>query len=201
MTFGAAPVRRLSVVFLFAILLSLGSAQRAHAQGFVSPFIGYNFGGDAGCPAITNCEDKHVNYGVSFGALVKFIGFEVEIAYTPDFFGTIANTDTNVLTSMGNLMLAPKFGPIQPYGVIGAGMIRTSVSDSGVTNSRNQVGFDGGGGLMVFFNKHVGVRGEVRYYHSFQAFDRLNLPPGAPVDLGGEKLDFGRAAVGVVFEF
>ena len=54
---------------------------------------------------------------------------------------------------------------------------------------------------MVFFNKHVGVRGEVRYYHSFQAFDRLNLPPGAPVDLGGEKLDFGRFAGAFVFEF
>jgi opacity protein-like surface antigen len=201
MMFCAAPVRRLSAVFLFAILIALGSAQPAHAQGFVSPFIGYNFGGDAGCPSITNCDDKHVNYGVSFGALVKFIGFEVEIAYTPDFFGAIGNTDTNVLTSMGNLMLAPKFGPIQPYGVIGAGMIRTSVSDNGVTNSRNQVGFDAGGGLMVFFNNHVGVRGEVRYYHSFQAFDRLNLPPGAPVDLGGEKLDFGRAAAGFVFSF
>jgi len=207
MTVCAAPVRRLSVIFLFAMLIAVGSAQPARAQGFVSPFIGYNFGGDSSCPAgAFNCEDKHVNYGVSFGALVKFIGFEVEIAYTPDFFGANATganagTDTNVLTSMGNLMLAPRFGFIRPYGVIGAGMIRTSVSANGATNSRNQVGFDGGGGLMVFFNKHVGVRGEVRYYHSFQAFDRLDLPPGAPVDLGGEKLDFGRVAGAFVFEF
>jgi hypothetical protein len=132
------------------MLIALGSAQPARAQGFVSPFIGYNFGGDSSCPAgAFNCEDKHVNYGVSFGALVKFIGFEVEIAYTPDFFGANATganvgTDTNVLTSMGNLMLAPRFGFIRPYGVSGAGMIRTSVSNNGVTNSRNQVGFDGG---------------------------------------------------------
>ena len=85
MTFCATPVRRLSVVFLFATLIALGSARPAHAQGFVSPFIGYDFGGDAGCPSITNCDDKHVNYGVSFGALVKFIGFEVEIAIHPRF--------------------------------------------------------------------------------------------------------------------
>jgi opacity protein-like surface antigen len=202
MTFCATSVRRLSVVFLFATLIALGSAQPAHAQGFVSPFIGYNFGGDSSCPGgAIGCEDKHVNYGVSFGALVKFIGFEVEIAYTPDFFGANVGTDTNVLTSMGNLMLAPRFGPIQPYGVIGAGIIRTSVSNSGVSSSQNQVGFDGGGGLMVFFNKHVGVRGEVRYYHSFQALERLNLPSGVPVGLGGEKLDFGRAAGAFVFEF
>jgi opacity protein-like surface antigen len=102
---------------------------------------------------------------------------------------------------MGNLMLAPRFGFIQPYGVIGAGLIRTSASAGGVTNSRNQIGFDGGGGVMVFFNKHVGVRGEVRYYHSFQALERLNLPSGVPVGLGGEKLDFGRAAGAFVFEF
>jgi opacity protein-like surface antigen len=201
MTFCATSVRRLSVVFLFATLIALGSAQPAHAQGFVSPFIGYNFGGDAGCPSITNCDDKHVNYGVSFGALVKFIGFEVEIGYTPDFFGAIGDTDTNVLTSMGNLMLAPRFGPIQPYGVIGAGLIRTSVSTNGVDNSQNKAGFDGGGGVMVFFNKHIGVRGEVRYYHSFQALDRLNLPPELSVDLGGQKLDFGRVAGAFVFEF
>jgi opacity protein-like surface antigen len=201
MAFGAAPVRRVSVVFLFTTLLALGSVQRAHAQAFVSPFIGYNFGGDAGCPAITNCDDKRVNYGVSLGALATFIGFELEIAYTPDFFGSISNTDTNVLTSMGNLMLAPKFGPVQPYGVIGVGLIHTSVSQVGVTNTQNQFGFDGGGGLMIFFNNHVGVRGEVRYFHSFQAFDRLNLPPGAQVDIGGQKLDFGRVAGGFVFKF
>jgi opacity protein-like surface antigen len=200
MTFCAAQVRRLSVVFLLAMLIAVGTAQPAHAQGFISPFIGYNFGGDAGCPAITNCEDKRVNYGVSLGALVSFIGFEVEIGYTPDFFGTIGTADTNVLTSMGNLMLAPKFGPVQPYGVAGLGLIRTSVSDNGVTNSRNNLGFDAGGGVMVFFNKHVGVRGEVRYFHSFQGLD-LALPPGAPVDLRGEKLDFGRAAAGFVFSF
>jgi opacity protein-like surface antigen len=85
--------------------------------------------------------------------------------------------------------------------VIGAGLIRTSASAGGVTNSRNQIGFDGGGGVMVFFNKHIGVRGEVRYYHSFQALDRLNLPPELSVDLGGQKLDFGRVAGAFVFEF
>src|SRR5262252_1220481 len=125
MMFGAGPVRRLFVVFLLATLLGLVSAQRAHAQGFVSPFIGYNFGGDAGCPSITNCDEKRANYGVSFGAIAKFIGFEVEIAYTPDFFGAIGNTDSNVLTSMGNVMLAPKFGAVQPYGVAGLGILRT----------------------------------------------------------------------------
>ena len=34
-----------------ALTLSVSSA--ADAQSFISPFIGYNFGGDAGCPAIS----------------------------------------------------------------------------------------------------------------------------------------------------
>jgi len=201
MMFGAGPVRRLSAVFLLALLLGLGSAQRAHAQGFISPFIGYNFGGDAGCPAITNCDDKHANYGVSFGALGSFIGFEVEIAYTSDFFGAIGSTNSNVLTSMGNVMLAPKFGAVQPYGVAGLGILRTKVTNAGVESAQNQFGFDAGGGLIVFFSNHVGVRGEVRYFRSFQAFDHLNLPPGANFDIGGTNLDYGRAAAGVIFQF
>jgi hypothetical protein len=49
-------VRR-SSVFILAVLVVAGSARQAHAQGFISPFLGYNFGGDAGCPEITDCKD------------------------------------------------------------------------------------------------------------------------------------------------
>jgi hypothetical protein len=70
------------VLVLVAILLCAGNVQRANAQGFISPFIGYNFSGDSGCPQITNCEDKHANYGVAFGALGSIVGFEAEFAYT-----------------------------------------------------------------------------------------------------------------------
>jgi opacity protein-like surface antigen len=188
---------------LFVLTLTVGFAglgRTANAQGFVSPFIGYNFGGDAGCAQITNCEDKHANYGVSFGAVGSIVGFEAELAYTNDFFGQSPNQSSNVLTFMGNFMLAPKIGPVQPYGVAGVGLIRTSVSTS--SSNQNQFGWDGGGGLMVFFSQHIGVRGEVRYYHSFQILNFLNLPPNSPVlGLGGQKLDFGRVAAGVVFKF
>src|SRR5678815_990681 len=97
-----------------AVVVIIGSARPASAQGFISPFFGYNFGGDAGCPQITDCEDKHANYGVAFGALGSFVGFEAEIAHTSDFFGASPTQSTSVLTVMGNFMLAPKFGPIQP---------------------------------------------------------------------------------------
>ena len=59
---------------IVAIALVAGE-RRADAQGFISPFVGYNFGGDSGCPQITNCEDKHVNWGVAVGALGSIAGF------------------------------------------------------------------------------------------------------------------------------
>lgn len=197
-----SAVTRLSVLLLFAALLSVGNVRQARAEGFISPFIGYNFGGDSGCPQITNCEDKHANFGVSFGALGKIVGFEEEIATTTDFFGQTPNQSSHVLTLMSNFMLAPRIGPVQPYGLGGVGLIRTTVEGGTSSDDQNQIGWDVGGGVMVFFGQHVGMRGEIRYYHAFQALEFLNLPPGLPpLGLGGSKLDYGRAALGVVFKF
>jgi len=173
-------------------------ASPARAQGFISPFIGYNFGGDSGCPQITNCEDKHANYGVGFGALGSIVGFEAEIAHTSEFLGNSPNESTSVLTFMGNFMLAPKFGPVQPYGEAGLGLIRTSIESVGQSNDENQFGYDLGGGLIVFFGQHVGLRGDVRYLHSFQLLDFSQFPS---LQVRDNKLDFGRASIAVVFKF
>ena len=194
-------IRRWSVAALLVALGLFAGARSAHAQGFISPFIGYNFGGDAGCPEITNCDDKRTDYGVSFGALGSIVGFEAELGYTKNFFGETSTQTSNVLTFMGNFMLAPKIGPVQPYGLAGLGLIRTSVEGLGTSSDQNQFGWDLGGGLMVFFGEHVGVRGDVRYYHAFQVLDFLNLQSLPIPGLGGKKLDYGRAAAGVVFKF
>jgi opacity protein-like surface antigen len=186
--------------FFFFFFFFFAGTRPAQAQGFISPFIGYNFGGDAGCPEITNCEDKRADYGVSFGALGSIVGFEAEFGYTKNFFGETSNQTSNVLTFMGNFMLAPKIGPVQPYGLAGLGLIRTSV-EVGTSNDENQFGWDLGGGLMVFFGEHVGVRGEVRYYKAFQVLDFINRPNPPVLGLSEKKLEFGRAAIGVVFKF
>ena len=70
-----SPMARMSVsTLLLTLLISISSAAPARAQGFVSPFIGYNFGGDSGCVEITNCEDKNLNWGVGVGALGSIFG-------------------------------------------------------------------------------------------------------------------------------
>lgn len=185
-------------ICVLAGLILVGSARHADAQGFISPFLGYNFGGDAGCPEITNCEDKRANFGVGFGALGSFVGFEAEIARTSDFFGATANQSSSVVTVMGNFMLAPKIGPIQPYGLGGIGLLRTTVDSAGQNNDQNEVAWDIGGGLIGFFSAHVGIRGDVRYFHAFQVIDFSRFP-NLPVR--DTKLDFGRFSVAMVFKF
>lgn len=195
---GVASAIRRRWIPILAALIVFGGTRQAAAQGFISPFIGYNFSGDAGCPEITNCDDKHTNYGVAFGAIGSVVGFEAELAHTNDFLGASSNQSTNVLTFMANFMLAPKFGPIQPYFVVGGGLIRTAVETAGQNNGENQVGWDVGGGLIGYFSRHIGVRGDVRYFHSFQILDFSQFPG---VQIGEKKLDFGRISVAAMFKF
>jgi opacity protein-like surface antigen len=194
----AVAVRSLRTGVATAIVV-LGLASPSFGQGFISPLIGFNFGGDSGCPEVTTCEDKNLNLGVAVGALGGFFGTELEFAYAQDFFGEIPGVSSNVLTLMGNFMLAPRFGPVQPYGLIGLGLIK-SHTDLNATElldtDNNDFGWDVGGGLMVFFNDNIGVRGEIRHFHAFQDFRLLFLDVEEQ-----SKLDFGRAAAGVVFRF
>ncbi len=183
----------LVAVCLTAIVLA---ANRAEAQGFVGLSYGYNFAGDAGCRSATDCQNKNWNWGGSLGALGSVVGFEAEFTHEAKFTGDRVNP-TAVTTMMGNFMLAPRITIVQPYGLVGLGAIRTSAEGAGsASNSDTQFGWTIGGGVLVFVQKHVGLKGDVRYYHAFQALDLLG------VDIAqGSKLDFGRASFGVVFKF
>ena len=88
-----------------ALLSWIAVPLSASAQGYVSPLIGYDFGGDSSCPEITNCEDRHLNWGVSAGSLGSILGSELEFAYAKNFFGDIPGVSSSVLTLMGNGIL------------------------------------------------------------------------------------------------
>jgi opacity protein-like surface antigen len=169
-----------------------------HAQGFISPSIGYNFGGNAGCRTATDCRDKNWNWGGSIGALGSVVGFEAELTYEGDFTGDRPDQRTTVTTGMANFLVAPKITIVQPYGLIGIGLIRTDVENLvvNVSEAKNQIGWTIGGGLIIYLQKHVGVKGDIRYYHAFDTLDLLGF------DLArGNHLDFGRAGLGMVFKF
>ena len=186
---------RLAVIVTASVLLPAPAAQ---AQGFISPLAGFNFGGDSGCPELTGCEEKRLNAGVALGVLGSVFGFEEEFAYAKNFFGETPGVASSVLTVMTNVMFAPDIGPIRPYVVTGVGLIKTEIeltTESLLTVDNNHFGWNLGGGLMVFFGEHVGIRGDIRYFHAFQDLDVLGIP------LGDTKLDFGRAAGALVLKF
>lgn len=186
---------RLAVLLASLTLLPPAAAQ---AQGFISPLIGFNFGGDSGCPEITGCEEKRLNAGVSLGVIGSVFGFEEEFAYASNFFGETPGVSSSVLTVMTNVMFVPDIGPIRPYVVGGVGLIKTKIEltpESLLTSDNNHFGWDLGGGVMVFFGEHLGIRGDIRYFHAFQDLELLGF------SLGDTKLDFGRAAGALVLKF
>lgn len=184
--------RRLSVVACLAVIVLF--PRLASAQGFIGISYGYDFGGDAGCQSATNCQDKNWNWGGSLGSLGNIFGFEMEFTHAGQFTGDRPNP-ASVTTLMGDVMVGPKIAFVQPFGVIGAGAIKTSASGS--DDSQTQIGWSIGGGLIVYPAKHVGLKGDVRYYHSFQTLSLLGI------DLANNqnKVDFGRAGFGVVLKF
>jgi opacity protein-like surface antigen len=195
----AGTLTRRSRLSLFAIALLVVIAPRpVRAQGFISPSFGYTFGGDAGCPTATDCTDKNWNWGGSLGSLGSLFGVEMEFTHASEFTGSSPAQKSSVTTVMGNFMLAPRVSIVQPYGLIGIGLVRTTAEDplGGSSNSKNQAGWTVGGGLILYVQTHVGLKGDIRYYHSFQKLDLL--PFAIPI---GQKIDFGRAAFGVVLKF
>jgi opacity protein-like surface antigen len=190
--------RGLVVVCLVTLFGGVG-ARHASAQGFLSPSFGYNFGGDAGCPSATDCEDRSWNVGGSLGTLGSVFGFEVEFTHENAFTGLRERESTDVLTVMADFLLAPRISIVQPYALAGIGLIRTGVEETigGSTESESQIGWSVGGGVIVFVHRHVGLKGDIRYYHSFEALNLL----GFDLARDENKLDFGRAAFGVVFAF
>jgi opacity protein-like surface antigen len=183
------------------LILAFGAcaltARPASAQGFVSPFIGFDYGGDSGCPTASDCENKHSNLGVSGGKLGAIAGAEVEFAYARDFFGDTPGVDTSVLTLMTNVIVGPRIGVIRPFVLGGVGLIKSHVElDAGsLLDSSSNFGWNIGGGVMLMFGEHVGVRGDIRRFKSFQEISILGF------DLSEEKLTYNRASAGLVLAF
>ena len=96
------PARRDRIVLVsrlaaFAVLLLVMTSAPARADGFLTSFIGYNFGGDSSnCAGLTDCSRRRTSYGVSVGATSTSVGFEEDLSYTKDFFGAAPGAENSV---------------------------------------------------------------------------------------------------------
>jgi opacity protein-like surface antigen len=192
-------VRSFRLVGLALVLLVAASAP-ARADGFIVPFLGFNFGGDSAstCPALTNCEEKRANFGVALGSMGTIFGFEEDISYAKNFFGETPTGENSVLTLMSNVIIGVGAGPVRPYFVGGVGLIRPHVSSlSGSITTfdadKNAFGYDIGGGITGLFSRHVGIRGDLRHFKTMQDIDLFIF--------SDQKLNFWRASLGLALNF
>lgn len=94
---------------------------------------------------------------------------------------------------MSNLLVGVGVGPVQPYVVGGVGLIRPHVSSASLSADNNAFGYDIGGGVSGFFTGHVGVRGDIRHFHTLKDVNVLIFT--------GHRLDFWRASLGLALKF
>jgi hypothetical protein len=183
-------------VLAIALTTMSSTAVPARADGFISPFLGFGFSGDsASCRSLTNCEERRNQWGLSIGSTNGVFGFEQDIAWAPNFFGKTPGGDNGMLTLMSNLMVIIPAGPIQPYGIIGIGLMRPHVKFDALSLAldQNAFGYDIGGGLNIFFGRTVGIRGDLRRLRTFE-----------DVTLGvfsSDKINFWRGSAGLTLRF
>lgn len=194
-------VRRhvMGAVLAAAVVLWPGQAR---ADWLLAPFAGVSFGGDA--------PGQEFTWGGSVGWMgAGIFGFEADFGYSPKFFESGVDTDIdffdsdlNITTLMGNLIVGIPIGgddgPVRPYATAGIGLMRTSVPDAGAffdNVTSNDLGFNIGVGVMGFASRHVGFRGDLRYFRNMSESEGSDIN----FDVGGFK--FWRGTGGVVFRF
>jgi opacity protein-like surface antigen len=188
-------LRQLAIAVTLVMLLPAP----ARADGFVTPFLGFNFGGDsADCPRLTECDEKRLNFGVSFGSMGTVFGFEEDISYAKNFFGATPDSENSVFSAMSNLVVGVGVGPVRPYVLGGIGLIRSRVSSlagsiTDIDSGGNALGYDLGGGITGMFGSNVGIRGDIRVFRTMKDVELLIF--------SGEKLEFWRASAGLAFVF
>jgi hypothetical protein len=184
------------VLILCATLATLAAAPSVHSDTMLSAHGGVAFGGDVG--------DTPATWG---GALTfmgdGLLGFEIEGAYTPDFFGDEEDLgftfdDNNVSTLMGHLLLGGGNERGRLFVSVGGGIQQTRANDIDEFFDIDSTDFAASAGVggMAFFSNNFGVRGDVRYFRSF----------GEDVGDDDFDLDFGdfsywRGTAGLVFKF
>jgi opacity protein-like surface antigen len=201
----ARPRTSFQRTFLAVLLLAVLLPNEARGDGLIIPQLGVNFGGDSGSELGHAFDAKRFNWGASFVFMGGGVfGVEGDFGYSPDFFGKTDLGGSSVFSAMGNLVVGIPFGGqkgfgVRPYALIGAGVIRANgdAFDTLLSFNENKVAWDSGGGVMIFFATHVGIRADLRYIRTFEAADFLGS------SIGGESghLDFARGSLGFILRF
>lgn len=181
------------------LLVSVTSAASAQSGGgaprYISPFMGFHYGGDAICRTVSGCDDKTSDLGIALGSGAG-VAFEEEFLYARRFFGDDPNLKSSVITVMSNIVVGPRIGVIRPYGLIGAGLIkaRVKLTLQDLAEGDTSLGWNIGGGVELG-SARIGIRADIRRVHTWNDIDLPLLP------ISGLNLDFSRASFGLVWRY
>jgi hypothetical protein len=193
--------RRTLAIGFFVMALTPAAAR---ADGLIIPFAGVNFGGNAGESIGDGADANRLDWGASFAWMGGGVfGFEGDVGYSPDFYGKNDVGGSSMLSLMGNVLLGVPFGGqqgfgIRPYGLVGIGVLRSDLEsfDDLIGFDDSEVAWNFGGGVMIFFGAHVGIRGDLRYFRTFGNVDF------GPLEISGsDALQYTRASGGLVLRF
>lgn len=178
----------------------------ADADWLFTPVLGPTFGADT-------FGREHVAYGAALTWRdEEAFGWELDVSHSPSFFEGISSGPLEftgsgrVTTAMANALWAvgvddPTLARWQPYLTAGVGLMQMQVvSDRDFRTTTNEIGFNIGGGAMVFAGSKVGMRADLRYVRSFQNQDP-SWTRGTDLDIAPGSFDFLRAGIGVVLRF
>lgn len=203
-------LRKWIVTASLVLIATAAAPARASADWLFTPFIGSSFSGSAdiagGGENVADTFERKLNYGAALEWMGGGVfGFGVDFGYSPNFFGTSADSshfglvgDGNVTTLMANVIVGAPMGRVRPYASGGVGLMKQKVDSVGQffdAIDNTDFGFDAGAGVMGFFSKSVGIRGDIRYFRSMRNTD----PTGVSLELG--QFMFWRGTVGVTFKF
>jgi len=197
-------MRSTRVIAIALVALTLAPLP-ARADVFLTPFFGVNFGGDSGNKFSEAFDTSQYNFGASIAFMgAGVFGVEGDFGYSPDFYGKNDTGGSSALTATGNLIIGIPLGGqkgfgVRPYGIVGAGVL-SSKSDFGTGVAEidgNDLTWSVGGGVLVFFGTKAGIRGDVRYFRTFDDLEVL----GIPIAQSPGKVDFTRGSLGFVLRF
>src|SRR5262245_29697612 len=149
-------------VEMMVLALTVTMASSARADWHLSPFVGANFGGSADNGNLQDAagDTNKFTYGFDFGWMgAGILGFDVDFAYTKNFFGDPdIIRDNHLFTLIPGVIVGIPIGGqtgggIRPYATGGIGIVNRSVDfiDIDAFEGSDPV-WSIGGGVMGYFS-------------------------------------------------
>ena len=214
-------------ILAVAVFLFMAISTEAQGKFEISPFAGYETSGSYPLSEITSggpsslVDRLRVNDALSYGAFLDYNlteNFQAEFMWnrnntsysahditTLDYFKAY-NSNVDQFQFGGLYMFRGSEHRLRPYGAVSFGFTHDSNSPitTGFTSVSDRTAFawSAGGGVKYYLNRHVGLRGDIRYLPTYgSSSDQPYCYFGCYVATVRNFLNRGNFVGGVIFRF